>query len=86
MTDRGKRDAELAAGAAEEGVGHLQQNARAITGAGVAPWSAGVEKMIEDLEAFAHNIVRFRSLDIRNKSDPATILFKSGVIKSLLGR
>ena len=67
-------------------MGDLQQNAGAITGAGVATLSAAVKKMIEDRQAFAHNIVRFRALDVRNKSNPAPILLKGGVIKSLLGR
>ena len=67
-------------------MGDLQQNAGTITGAGVAALSAAVEKMVKDFQAFAHNIVRFRALDIRDKSDPAPILLKSGVIKSLLGR
>src|SRR3989449_9914239 len=75
--------ADVCARALEELVRHLEQNARPVARAGVAALGAAMKEVVEDLERLADDVVRLDALDIGDEADPATVLFKAGIVKTL---
>ncbi len=71
---------------AQELVGHLDQNARAITSVGLAPTGSAMQQIDEHLEGFAHNRVRALPLDVHDKPHSAGVVFLGRTIETLVGR
>src|SRR5437867_2134764 len=57
--------------------------ARSVARAGVAALSAAMKEVVEDLERLADDVVRLDALDIGDEADPATVLFKAGIVETL---
>ena len=64
----------------KKNMGHLKQNARTITGAGVSRDSASVRKIVEKLERLLYNVARTNAVDVRDKPDSARIMFVGRVV------
>jgi len=77
---RGKVDAR---GAAQEGVGDLHQDARAVTGLGIAPAGAAVAEVDERLEAATHDGVRALPCDAGDERHTARVVLESRVVEAL---
>ena len=71
---------------AQKCVGHLNQNAGAVTGVRLAAARAAVFQVDEDLQRLLDDVVRAMSLDVHDKSDAAGIVFGSGVVQTLSER
>ncbi len=76
----------LAADLLEEGVGDLHEDARAVAGVGFAAAGAAMVEIDEDGDGVADDLVGFLALDVDDKADPAGLMFKLRVVKTLLGR
>ncbi len=75
--------ADVGARALEELVRHLEQDASPVARAGVAALGAAMKEVVEDLERLADDVVRLDALDIGDEADPATVLFKAGIVETL---
>jgi hypothetical protein len=80
----GQLDFDLGARLLEEGVGHLQENPRAVARVGFTPARAAMIKIQENPQSLLNNIVRFPALDVDNKSHPARFMLESRVVQTLL--
>jgi hypothetical protein len=76
----GQCNSDVRAGAPKKNVGHLKQNARAITGAGVSRDSASVRKIPEKLERLLYNVARANAMDVRDKPNSARVMFVGRVV------
>ena len=60
---------------AEEGIGHLHQNAGAVAGVGVGTGRAAVAQVIEHLQGFGDDGVGLVALDVGHHADAAGVVF-----------
>ena len=68
----------------EEGMRHLQEDARAVTGVDLTAARAAVIEVLEDLDALLDDGVRFASLDVHDKADATSVMLELRVIEALL--
>ena len=83
---RRQREPEHGGLLAEEAVGHLREDARAVAGIGLAAARAAVLQVDEDLQRLLHDRVRAAALDVRDEADAARIVFMCRVIETLSRR
>ena len=83
VTGGGKRDAEPAALAGQEGVGHLDGDARAVPGIDLASAGSAVQEVLEHGEGLAHDGVRLSPLDVDDEADAASVVLVSGIVQAL---
>src|SRR5262249_12871107 len=83
LADRGQRDAELAARAAEEGVRELNQDAGTVALKRVGAGSPTVSKVNQDFQALLDDGVTFASLDVGDKSETTSVVLVDGVVHAL---
>jgi len=62
---------------------HLDKDASAVAGVGLAAARAAVVKVHEDLESLLYDGMGLAALDIDDKADTAGVVFVGGVIKAL---
>ena len=60
--------------ALEKRVGNLDQNSRAIAGLRIAPASAAMRQIDQNLYAFQNDVVRLPALDAGDKPDAASVM------------
>ena len=84
--DRRQRDAELAARAAQERVGELDQDARAVALQRVGAGGAPMRQVFEDPEALGDDRVAFLALDVRDEAEAARVVLVRGVVHALARR
>jgi hypothetical protein len=70
---------------AQESVGHLNKNARAVTGIDLCPRSAAVLKIAQNGERALYRGVRFAPLDVHHETNATGVVFKAGVVEALCG-
>ena len=86
LADRRQRDAELAAGTAEERVGQLDQDAGAVALQRIGARRAPMRQVFEDLQALRDDRVAFAALDVRDEAQAARVVLVGGVVQALRGR
>jgi len=69
-----------------EGVGHLDQNARAVAGVRVGAERAAVLHVAQRANASADDVVGLLALDVRNEVDATRVVLVAGVVKTLRRR
>ena len=79
----GEGDAEAAALAGEERVGHLDHDARAVARVRLAAAGAAVEQVLQHGERLAHDGVRLSALDVDDEADAAGVVLVSGIVEAL---
>ena len=79
----GERDAEPRALAAEERVGHLNEDAGAVAGVRLAPARPAVEEVLQHRQRLIDDPVGFVACDVHHKTHPATIVLVVGVVQPL---
>ena len=84
LAGRREREADARALAAQEAVGHLQQDAGAVAGVRLAAAGAPVEQVDEDLQRLLDDRVRGASLDVHDEADAAGVVLVGGVVQALL--
>ena len=72
--------------AAEEGVGHPGEDARAVSGVGLAAAAAAVGHAHEHRVRVAHDLVRCSALQVRHHPNAAAVTLERRVVQALLGR
>ena len=72
--------------ALEKSVGNLDQNSRAIAGLRIAPASAAMGQIDQNLYAFENDVVRLPPLDAGDKPDAASVVLMLRAVKSLSRR
>jgi hypothetical protein len=80
LTHRRQRDAELAAGTAQEYVGHLDQDAGAVALQGVRARRTPMRQVVQDLEALPDDGVILATLDVGDEAQPACVVLVGGVV------
>jgi hypothetical protein len=83
VTRGGQGEAEPAALAREEGVRHLDEDARAVPGIDLAAAGSPVEEILEDLESLIHDGVGLSALHVHDEADTACVVLVSGIIEAL---
>jgi len=78
LAGAGQVDPDLGAGFLEEAMGDLEEQPRAIAGAGVAAGRATVRQVLEEAQAHSDEIMRLLPLHVRHETDPAGIVFEPG--------
>jgi hypothetical protein len=76
-------EAELCRFLAEEGIGKLNQNARAVARLRVRADRAAMLEVFENPQAVLDDLVGFSVVDVRNEADAAGIVLVTGVIETL---
>ncbi len=71
---------------AQERVGHLEQDAGAVTGVGLAAAGAAVLEIDEHLQGFLDDVVRPRALHVDDEADAARVVFRSRIVQTLASR
>ena len=71
---------------AEEGVGRLNENARAVAGVGFAATGAAMFQIDQDVQRLAHDVVRALALHVHDEPDAAGVAFVPRVVQTLRGR
>jgi hypothetical protein len=71
---------------AQQGVGGLDHAARAVAHQRIGADGAAMVEIDQDLQALAHDGVRFPPLDVGHEADAAGIVFVAWVVQSLLLR
>ena len=80
---RRKRKSQHLALAMEEIMRDLRQDPCAIPALLISALAAPVLQILQDLQSIVDNIIRALAADIRHETDPASIMFISGVIQPL---
>ena len=80
---RGQVDAERCALAHEEGVRHLNEDARAVARIDLAAAGAAVEEVLEHLEGLGDDGVRSAALDVHHEADAAGIVLVVRAVEPL---
>ncbi len=65
-------------------MGHLQQDAGAVTRVDLAAAGAAMVEVLEDLDALFDDGVRFATLDVHDEADAAGVMLELRVIEALL--
>ena len=86
LPDRRQRDAELAARAAQEGVGQLDQDAGAVALQRIGARRAAMRQVLEDRQALPDDGVILAALDVRDEAQPARVVLVGGVVQTLAAR
>ena len=76
-------DADLGRLGAQEGLGQLDQDARAVAGQRIRTDGAAMGQVFEDFQTLLDDLVRLAVLDVGDEADAASVVFKLRVIKSL---
>jgi hypothetical protein len=63
----------------------LQQYSGAVACERVCAYGASMGKIFEDFQALKHDIMAFAALDMRDKTDPAGIVFVARIVQTLFG-
>ena len=71
-------------GTAEEAVGDLEQNARAVTGVGLRAPCAPVVQIEQDGQGLADNFVGFFAFDVDHKAYTTGVFLEGRIVESLL--
>jgi hypothetical protein len=71
---------------AEEAVGNLHENARAIAHQGIGADGAAMRQVFEDEQAVLDDLVRLLALHMRDEADAAGIVLVARIIKALFFR
>ena len=79
----GQREAQLGAFALEKSVRNLDQDAGAVARLRIAPASAAMGQIDQDLDALEDDVVRFVALDVGDESDATPVVLILGGIKPL---
>ena len=77
-------DARGGADLAEEGVGHLDQDAGAVAGIVFAADCAAVIEVRQDGNGLLHDLVGLLPLDVGDEADAAGVMLELGIVHSLL--
>src|SRR6058998_294056 len=85
LTRRGQGDAEPAALAAEERVGHLDQDAGAVPRVDFAAAGPAVQQVLQHGERLADDRMRLSALDVHHEADPAGIVLVGRIVETLRG-
>ena len=83
VTGGGKGDAEPRALTREEGVRHLDENARAVAGVHLAAAGPAVQEVLQDREGLADDRVGLAALDVHHEADPAGVVLVGRVVQAL---
>ena len=83
LADRGQGKALTAAGASQEGVGQLDEDARAVALERVRARRPAVREVLEDLQALADDRVAFGALDVRDEPQAASVVLVGRIVESL---
>ena len=59
---------------------HLQQNAGAVAGARIGRNGAPMRKILQKLERFPDYFARANTVDVRDESNPARVMFIGRVV------
>ncbi len=70
---------------AEKLVGHLEQNAGAITGKRVRAHCAAMVEVLQDLQSLLDDLVGLRTLDVCDETDATGVVFVLGIVQALAG-
>ena len=81
----GQGEAGLLGGVHAEGVRHLEEDAGAVAGVGLAAGGAAMVEIFEHLDALTQNGVGGAALQIGDEADAARVVLKPRIIKTLLG-
>jgi hypothetical protein len=79
-------DAALFAHFQQEGMRHLQEDAGAIAGVGLAAAGAAMVEVLQHLDRLLQDLVRLPPFDIDHKADATGVVLEPGIVQSLLGR
>ena len=86
LTDRGQRDAELAARPAQEGVRHLHEDPGTVALQRIGPGRTAVREVLEDRQALADDRVRLAALDVGHEAQSAGVVLVGGAVEALAAR
>jgi hypothetical protein len=81
-----KLDADRRGLTTHEPIGHLKQNACAVTGVRVVPGGAAMFEVDQDLERLLDDQVRTPAVDMRYEPDTARIVFVRRIVEALRSR
>jgi hypothetical protein len=81
MSRARQSNAERRAFAGEEGVGHLDQDARTVPGVDLAPAGPAVQEVLQHLQGLADDGVGLSPLHVDDEPDAARVVLESGVIE-----
>jgi len=76
-------DAERRGRVAQEGVRHLEQNARAVPGVLFAPAGPAVSQVLEDLDTVANDLMGLTPLDVHHQAHAAGVVLVTRIVKAL---
>ena len=79
-------DAEVRHRALEERVRHLDEDARAVAGARIAPGRAAMREAAEHFDPLLHHVVRRPPLEIGDEAEAAGVVLEARVVEALGGR
>ena len=79
-------DADTGAHAAEERVGHLDEDPRPVPRVDLATAGAPMEEVLQDGQGLGDDPVGLPALDVHHEPDPATVVLESGIVQPLPGR
>ena len=79
-------NARIGAFGAQEGVGHLDQDPRPVTGLGIGSHGAAMGEILEDGQALTDDFVAFHVFDIGHETDAAGIMLVPRIVEPLTGR
>ena len=68
---------------AEETIGHLDEDAGAITRVRVRPAGTTMLEIDEQIEGLANDLMRALALDVRDETDPARVVFVARTVQPL---
>src|SRR6185436_11811389 len=70
----------------QEAVGHLHQDACPIARVRFATARAAMVEVSENLECVRDDRVGFSAFDVNHETDPASVMFESGIVKASSAR
>lgn len=79
----GQRDSDVTASSSEKSMRHLKENASTVAGARVGRNSASVRKILQQLERFPDYVAGASSMDVRDETNSARVVFVGRIIQSL---
>ena len=71
---------------AQEGVRHLDQDSRAVSGVGLGPARSPVSQVGEDGQRLANDLVRPLPADIHHQPEAAGVVLEAGIVQALPAR
>ena len=67
-------------------MGHLEQDAGAVAGVGLAAARAAMVEVFQHLNRLLQDLVRLPPFDIDNKADATGVVLEPRIVQALLGR